>query len=147
MNIYEKARNVISKPYAQIQVGEQATLSKTITNEDVFEFARITGDVNPIHLDDEFAKKTFFKERIAHGMLTSGYISAILGTKLPGTNSVYLSQDLTFKAPVKIGDTITVIAEVIQKRDDKRLITLQTNVFNQENKKVVEGKATIMKRE
>jgi 3-hydroxybutyryl-CoA dehydratase len=88
-----------------------------------------------------------FKERIAHGMLVASCISTILGTKLPGKNTIYLSQNVAFKAPVKIGDRIRVIAEVIQKRDDKKIITLQTNVYNQFDKLVVEGTAAILKME
>ena len=90
-----------------------------ITDEDVINFAKLTGDVNPIHILDSFAKTTMFKERIAHGMLVSSFISTILGTKLPGKNTIYLSQNVSFRAPVKIGDTLRVVAEVIKKRDDK----------------------------
>lgn len=105
--------------YDEIQVGDQASLTKTITDEDVINFAKLTGDVNPIHILDSFAKTTMFKERIAHGMLVSSFISTILGTKLPGKNTIYLSQNVSFRAPVKIGDTLRVVAEVIKKRDDK----------------------------
>ncbi|MBL1704033.1 MaoC family dehydratase, partial [Klebsiella pneumoniae] len=92
-------------------------------------------------------KTTMFKERIAHGMLVSSFISTILGTKLPGKNTIYLSQNVSFRAPVKIGDTLRVVAEVIKKRDDKKIITLQTNIYNQSGDIVVEGTATILKKE
>ncbi|BAU29261.1 3-hydroxybutyryl-CoA dehydratase [Aneurinibacillus soli] len=147
MNIYEQSKNVVEKSYADIHVGDKAELVRTIEDQDIVAFAELTGDVNPIHLDDEFAKTTFFKGRIAHGMLTASYISTILGTQLPGTNTIYLSQNLKFKAPVKIGDTITVVAEVLEKRDDKKLIKLQTNVLNSNGKVVVEGEAMVMKME
>lgn len=147
MNIYEQSKNVVEKSYADIHVGDKAELVRTIEEKDIVAFAELTGDVNPIHLDDEFAKTTFFKGRIAHGMLTASYISTILGTQLPGTNTIYLSQNVRFKAPVKIGDTITVVAEVLEKRDDKKLIKLQTNVLNGAGKVVVEGDAMVMKME
>ncbi len=147
MDIYGKSKHVVERSYADIHIGDTAEVVKTITDEDIVAFAQLTGDVNPIHLDDEFAKKTFFKERIAHGMLTASFISAVLGTQLPGTNTIYLSQNLKFKAPVKIGDTITAVAEVIEKRDDKKLIKLRTNLVNQQQKIVVEGEAMVMKME
>lgn len=147
MNIYEKSKQVIERSYADIHIGDTSEIIKTITEEDIVAFATLTGDVNPIHLDEEFAKTTFFKGRIAHGMLTASFISTVLGTQLPGTNTIYLSQNLKFKAPVKIGDTITAMAEVIEKRDDRRLIKLRTNLINQEQKVVVEGEAMVMKME
>jgi 3-hydroxybutyryl-CoA dehydratase len=147
MSVYEKAKHVVEKSYADIYVGDKAEVVKTITEEDIVAFAELTGDVNPIHLNEEFAQKTFFKGRIVHGMLTASFISTVLGTQLPGTNTIYLSQNVKFKAPVKIGDTITAIAEVIEKRDDKKLIKLRTNIVNQDQKVVVEGEAMVMKME
>lgn len=147
MNPFQEAQNVPELRYDEIQVGDQASLTKTITDEDVINFAKLTGDVNPIHILDSFAKTTMFKERIAHGMLVSSFISTILGTKLPGKNTIYLSQNVSFRAPVKIGDTLRVVAEVIKKRDDKKIITLQTNIYNQSDDIVVEGTATILKKE
>ncbi|WP_027415495.1 MaoC family dehydratase [Aneurinibacillus terranovensis] len=147
MDLVEQSRHVVEKSYNEIHVGDKAQITRTIKNEDILTFARLTGDVNPIHIDDEFAKNTFFKERIAHGMLTASFISTILGTQLPGTNTIYLSQNVKFKAPVKIGDTITAIAEVIEKKDDKKIIRLQTNLVNQDQKVVVEGEAVVMKME
>lgn len=147
MNPFQEAQSVQELHYNEIQVGDQASLTKTITDEDIITFAKLTGDVNPIHILDSFAKTTIFKERIAHGMLVSSFISTILGTKLPGKNTIYLSQNVSFRAPVKIGDTLRVVAEVIKKRDDKKIITLQTNVYNQVNDIVVEGTATILKKE
>ncbi|GGE71069.1 MaoC family dehydratase [Priestia taiwanensis] len=145
MDILHKATLVQERKYEDIHVGDKALFSHTITNEDIQTFATLTGDVNPIHLLDDFAKDTIFKERIAHGMLVSSYISTILGTDLPGKNTIYLSQSVSFKAPVKINDTITVVVEVLTKRDDKKIVTLQTNVYNQHDTLVVEGTASIKK--
>lgn len=145
MSFIEQANKVCDVPYSQIQVGTKAVYTKTITNEDVLEFAKVTGDINPIHVDDEFAKTTMFKERIAHGLLTAGFISTLIGTKLPGKNTLYLSQDVKFKAPVKIGDTLTVVGEVIEKRDDKQILKMTTHIYNQFEKMVLEGTAVVMK--
>jgi 3-hydroxybutyryl-CoA dehydratase len=99
-----------------------------------------------MHIDQEYAKDTFFKGRIAHGMLTGSFISTVLGMKLPGPNSIYLSQTFRFTAPVKIGDTIKAAVEVLEKRDDKRMIKLKTQVWNQREELVVDGEAIVMKK-
>jgi 3-hydroxybutyryl-CoA dehydratase len=145
MDILHKATQVQERRYEDIHVGDKALFTHTITDEDIHSFATLTTDVNPIHLLDDFAKGTMFKERIAHGMLVASYISAVLGTDLPGKNTIYLAQNVSFKAPVKIKDTITVVVEVLTKRDDKKIVTLQTNVYNQHETLVVEGTATIKK--
>jgi 3-hydroxybutyryl-CoA dehydratase len=147
MDLIQRSKNVVEKLYNQIQIGDRAEVSKEITSDDILDFARLTGDVNPVHIDDEYARKTFFKERIAHGMLTASLISTVLGTQLPGKNTIYLSQNLKFKRPVKIGDVITACAEVIEKHDDKKIIKLKTNLLNQHGKEVVEGEAVVMKME
>jgi 3-hydroxybutyryl-CoA dehydratase len=131
--------------YEDIQVGDDASFAKTITESDILGFAGITGDFNPIHIDAEYAKESVFKERIAHGMLVSGLISAVLGTQLPGPNSIYLGQELKFTAPVKIGDTVTAVVTVTDKRDDKRIITLRTTVSNHRGEVVVDGSAVVKK--
>ncbi|MED4227103.1 MaoC family dehydratase [Neobacillus cucumis] len=133
--------------YEDIQIGDTATFSKTISEFDIYQFAGLTGDFNPMHIDADFAKKTFFKERIAHGLLSGSFISTVLGMKLPGPNTIYLSQNFKFIAPVKIGDTIKVIVEVMEKRDDKKLITLKTQVRNQREELVVDGEAVVMKKD
>ena len=92
--------------YEDIQIGDTATFSKTISEFDIYQFAGITGDFNPMHINEEFADTTIFEDRIAHGLLTGSFISTVLGMKLPGPNSIYLSQSFSFTAPVKIGDTI-----------------------------------------
>jgi 3-hydroxybutyryl-CoA dehydratase len=132
--------------YKDIQIGDIAYFSKTISDFDIFQFAGLTGDFNPIHIDDEYAKETPFKERIAHGLLTGSFISTVLGMKLPGPNSIYLSQNFKFIAPVKIGDTVKATVEVVEKRDDKKIITLKTQVLNQRQEMVVDGEAVIMKK-
>lgn len=132
--------------YENIELGDQATFSKTIAEIDIYQFAGITGDFNPMHMDAEFAKKTIFGERIAHGMLTASFISTVLGMKLPGPNTIYLSQSSRFLAPVKIGDTIKVIVEVVEKIDHKRQIRLRTTVVNQMGTIVVDGEALVMKK-
>src|SRR5690606_22098398 len=115
-----------------IQVGDIASRTVTITDTHIRMFAEASGDVNPVHLDEDYAKTTMFGKRIAHGMLTASLISAILGNDLPGNGSIYLEQTVKFKAPVFIDDTITAQVEVIAYREDKRITTLQTTCTNQD---------------
>lgn len=133
-------------PYEDLKIGDEASFSKTISESDIYHFAGITGDFNPLHVDQEFAKTTIFKERITHGILTAGFISTVIGMKLPGINTVYLSQNLNFLAPVKIGDTVTAQVTVIEKIDKKKIIRLQTIVKNQHDEVVINGEATVMKK-
>lgn len=126
------------------QVGEQASFTKTITEADVTTFAGLIGDFNPLHVDAEYARKSRFGRRVAHGMFTGGLISAVLGNKLPGPGAIYLSQQIEFLAPVYIGDTITAAVEVVSWRPDKRIITLKTDCYNQDEKQIVTGKAVLM---
>ena len=126
------------------QVGAQATLTRTITDEMVVAFADLVGDHNPVHLDEAFAATTRFGRRIAHGMLVAGLISSVIATDLPGPGSVYLSQTLRFKAPVYLGDTITVHVEVVKRREDKPIVTLRTICTNQDGKTVIEGEAVTL---
>src|SRR5215813_6461344 len=110
--------------FEDLSVGMQETFAKTVSSNDVVGFAELTGDRNPIHLSEHFAAKTAFGRRIAHGLYTASLISAVLGTRLPGPGAVYISQTLNFRAPVKIGDTVTVIvtvAEVIPEKSRARL--------------------------
>jgi 3-hydroxybutyryl-CoA dehydratase len=106
-------------------------------------FAGVSGDFNPAHVDEEYAKKTFFKTRIAHGMLSAGFISAVLAHKLPGPGTIYLRQELDFTAPVKIGDTITATAEVIDIDRENKQVTLKTVCTNQKDKVVINGTAVV----
>jgi len=136
---------VNDRPFEEIQVGDRASFTKTISEADIYGFAGITGDFNPVHVNEEYAKQSRFKKRIAHGMLSASLISTVLGTDLPGANTIYMSQEVKFTAPVYIGDTLTAIAEVVEKREDKRILTLKTTVVNQEGKTVVDGQAKAMK--
>jgi 3-hydroxybutyryl-CoA dehydratase len=133
-------------PFAALKVGDKASMSKTVTEFDVYTFAGVTGDFNPVHINKEFAKQTMFKERIAHGMLAAGFISAVLGTTLPGANTIYMGQELSFKAPVKIGDTVTATVEVIELIEAKNRVICRTTVTNQDGVLVVDGKATMLKK-
>ena len=132
--------------FAAIKIGDKASMSKTVTEYDVYTFAGVTGDFNPVHVDAEFAKTTMFQERIAHGILSAGFISAVLGTALPGKNTIYLGQELQFKAPVKFGDTITATVEVLEKIEEKKRLVFRTTVTNQAGVIVTDGKATVMKK-
>ena len=132
--------------FADIQIGDQASMSKTVTEYDIYTFAGLTGDFNPVHVNAESAKNSIFKERIAHGMLSAGFISTVLGTTLPGAGTIYLSQELAFKAPVKIGDTVTAVVEVTEKIAAKNRLLLKTTVTNQEGTLVIDGKAMVMKK-
>ena len=131
--------------YEDIKVGEEASLARTITEAHIVLYAGLTGDMNPIHVDAEQAAQSMFGERIAHGMLVAGLISTVLGSQLPGPNTIYLGQDLKFTAPVKIGDTITVVVTVTDKRDDKRIIKLRTTATNQRGEMVIDGGAVVKK--
>ena len=124
--------------------GAKATRTQTITDEMVRTFATLTGDSNPVHLDDEYAATTRFGKRIAHGMLAASLISAALANDLPGPGTVYLSQTLQFKAPVYLGDTVTAIIEVKSAREDKPIATLITTCINQDNVTVLEGEAVVL---
>ena len=124
-------------------IGDFAEVSKVITEEDVFLFAGITGDRNPMHTSREFAAKTKFGERIAHGMLTAGLISAVFGMKLPGPGCIYLSQTLQFMAPVKIGDEITARVEIVEVISERRL-RFRTQCFNQRSELVLDGEAVLV---
>ncbi len=125
------------------EVGQSAEMTKVITEGDILRFAEITGDRNPVHISEEFAAQTRFGERIAHGVLTAGLISAVIGMKLPGPGCLYVSQTLAFLAPVKIGDEITARAEVVEVISGKRL-KLRTLCMNQRGEVVLEGEAIIV---
>jgi acyl dehydratase len=125
-------------------IGQRASFAKTVTESDVTTFAGLIGDFNPIHVDAEYARKSRFGQRVAHGMFTGGLISAVLGNKLPGPGSIYLSQQIEFLAPVFIGDTITATVEVTSWRQDKRILTLKTDCYNQAQKQVVTGQAVLL---
>ena len=134
---------MIGKTIDKIKVGDSAKFSKTISESDVYLFAGVTGDFNPAHVDEEYAKKTYFKERIAHGMLTASFISTVIGTMLPGPGTIYMKQAVNFLAPVHIGDTITACAEISEIDMDKKKVLLKTFCTNQEGTTVVDGEALV----
>jgi 3-hydroxybutyryl-CoA dehydratase len=127
-----------------LKIGDTFTVQKEVTDELVRKFADVSGDYNPIHLDEEFAAKTRFGRRIAHGMLGASFISAVLGYKLSENKIVYLSQSLKFTAPVFIGDTVTAKAVVREIREDKPIVTIDTTCENQTGETVITGEARIM---
>ena len=126
-----------------LKVGMSAMFGKTVTDADIVGFAGVSGDTNPIHLHDGFARATRFGQRIAHGMLSASFISTVIGTKLPGPGSVYISQTLNFMAPVLIGETITAVATITGIDERRRRVTLKTQCLNGD-KVVVDGEATIL---
>ena len=128
----------------EFAIGERAEVSKTVTLKDIDQFAMITGDTNPIHLDEQYACSTRFGGRIAHGILGAGLISAVLGTRLPGPGAIYLNQSLRFKAPVRPGDQITASATVTEWNAEKGVVKLQTDVVNQDGATVISGEASLI---
>lgn len=132
------------KTISELKLGDKASFQKTITETDVYMYAGITGDLNPAHINEEYAKDTMFKGRIAHGMLTAGLVSAVLGMKLPGPGTIYLKQNLKFTAPVRIGDTIKAEVEVSEMIVEKNRIKLRTTCTNQNGDVVLDGEATVM---
>jgi len=132
------------KTIDEIQIGDFAEHTKTIAESDVYLFAGITGDMNPAHTNAVEAAKGMFKERIAHGMLSAGLVSAVLGMYLPGPGTIYMLQTLKFTAPVKFGDTITAKAEVLTRDERRNRITLRTTCTNQDGKIVLDGEALVM---
>jgi len=128
------------------RVGESASLTRTITEDDIVAFARLTGDTNPLHLDETYARTTRFGRRIAQGLLTAGLISALLGTELPGPGAIYLEQSLKFVEPVYLGDTVTATVEVTAYREDKGVVSLRTECVNQHGEQVISGEAVLLVR-
>jgi 3-hydroxybutyryl-CoA dehydratase len=129
--------------FEDLSVGQEASLSNTVSEADIVAFADISGDRNPVHLDADYATTTMFKERIAHGMLSAAYISAVFGMELPGPGAIYMSQTLKFKAPVKIGDTVVTTVKVTELVPEKRRARFEC-VCTVDDKPVVEGEAMLM---
>jgi len=127
------------KSIHELKIGDSAQISKTITEGDIELYARATGDFNPIHLDQAYAEKTMFKGRIAHGILSLGLLTNVLGNILPGHGTIYLSQEIRFLAPVRIGDTLTARVEVIELIPEKNRAKFKTTCINQEGKEVADG--------
>jgi 3-hydroxybutyryl-CoA dehydratase len=124
--------------------GQRATFTKTITEADISTFAGLTGDFNPIHVDAEYARRARFGQRVAHGMLTAGLISTVLGMRLPGPGGIFVSQTLRFRRPVRIGDTITAVAEVTGYEPARRVLNLHTTCLNQQGEPVIDGDAVLL---
>ena len=131
------------KSIKELEVCDHAEFAKTISEADIYLFAGVSGDFNPAHVNEEYAKNTFFKTRIAHGMLTASFISTTIGTKLPGPGTVYLDQRLKFLAPVRIGDTITARVEVVEIMAEKNKVRLNTTCVNQDGVTVLDGEAVV----
>ena len=129
--------------FEDLEEGMEDAFAKTITDADVITFAGISGDTNPIHLNHEFASETMFECQIVHGMLTASFISTVIGTKLPGPGCIYVSQDLRFKAPVKVGDTVTATCTVTRIIPEKRMIEMET-ICSVGGRPVLDGRATIL---
>lgn len=127
-----------------LEIGASAQVTKIVTSEDIIAFSKVSTDVNPIHVDDDYAKKTRFGERIAHGILSASFISAVIGNKLPGPGAIYLSQSLNFKAPVMIGDTITATGTVTSQKGNKPIFVIKTVCTNQHDVVVTDGEAVVM---
>lgn len=137
---------MVGKTVSEIKVGDSSEFTKTIGESDVYLFAGITGDLNPFHVNEEYSKNTFFKGRIAHGMLLAGFISTVVGCQLPGPGAIYVKQDLKFLAPARIGDTITAKATAVEVDEEKNRVILQTTCTNQEGTVVLDGQAMVSPR-
>lgn len=129
--------------YEQLEIGQRAAFSKTLSEADISHFVAITGDVNPLHVDREFARETFFRSRIAHGVLAGSLISTVIGTRLPGAGAIYRSQSFEFHRPARIGDTLTAWVEIEAVDADAEAIDLLTGVDNQRGERVVSGRAEV----
>lgn len=129
--------------YEELNEGDTATFTRTLSEDELVLFAAVSGDVNPVHLDPEFAAQSMFKERIAHGMWSGSLISAALATVMPGPGTIYLEQNLAFKRPVKLDDTLTVNLRVLSKEPRNR-VRIECDVRNQNNQQVVTGEAKVI---
>ena len=125
--------------FDELKVGQKASFAKTITETDVYLFAGISGDINPAHLNEEYAKGTFFKTRIAHGLISAGLVSGVLGNIMPGHGTIWMNQNLNFLAPVHFGDTITATVEITEKLEEKKRIKIKAVCTNQNGVVVLEG--------
>ena len=129
--------------YSSISIGDKAELTHTICQSDIDQFVELTGDDNKLHVDEQFVSTTSFKKPVAHGMLGASFISTLIGTKLPGDGALWFSQSLEFILPVRVGDTIKIVAEVLKKIDRSKTIELKTDIFNQNKQKVTAGLAKV----
>lgn len=129
--------------FEDLNEGMSESISHTVTEEDVVKFAEVTGDTNPVHLNEDYAKTTMFKGRIAHGMFGAGLLSAVFGTKMPGPGAIYVNQNLKFRGPVKLGDTVTATVTITSKDAEKKFVNFET-VCTVDDKPVIKGDATLM---
>jgi 3-hydroxybutyryl-CoA dehydratase len=134
---------MIGKTIDGLKMGDSASFSKTIAESDVYLYAGVTGDLNPAHINEEYAKKTFFKTRIVHGMLLGGLISTVFSSKLPGPGTIYIRQELNFLAPVLMGNTVTATVEVFEIDMEKNRVKMKTICKNQDGVTVVDGEALV----
>ncbi len=134
---------MLGKTIKDLTINDHAEFAKTVSETDIYLYAGISGDFNPAHTNEEYAKNTFFKTRIAHGMLSAGFISTVIAMKLPGPGTIYLDQTLKFLAPVRIGDTITARVRVSEILAEKNKVRLETTCTNQNGIKVIEGEAIV----
>jgi 3-hydroxybutyryl-CoA dehydratase len=130
--------------FEDLELGMEATFQKLVTEADINGFAEITGDKNPVHLDHDYAAKSMFKQRIAHGMLTASYISAVFGMEMPGPGVIYVSQTLNFRAPVMIGETVTAKVRVVELFPAKRRARFECTCTSDAGKVVLEGEAMLL---
>lgn len=136
--------NTKGKTIEELKIGDKAYFTKTVSEADVYNYIGVSGDFNPAHINEEYSKQTTFKTRIAHGMISAGFISAVLGTQLPGPGTIYLSQELHFLHPVRFGDTITAICTVEELIPEKNRVILETVCVNQNDDIVIEGHALVL---
>lgn len=134
----------MSYTISDMYIGQKASFEKTITESDILLFSGISGDINPVHINDKVAKESIFGKRVAHGVLVSALSSAVLGMKLPGEGTIYLSQENRFRRPVYIGDTVKATCEVIELNQEKNIVKLSTTTTNQNDEVVIEGIAVVM---
>ncbi|MGQ4911530.1 MAG: MaoC family dehydratase [Candidatus Thorarchaeota archaeon] len=129
--------------YSDLRIGQSAEVVHTITESDIQTFGDLSGDYNPLHFDEEWASKTIFEGRIAHGLLTATFLSTAIGMKLPGPGAIYMSQSMKFLGPVRIGDTIVARVEIVSMNDERRRVTLRTTCTNQNGEIVLDGEALV----
>ncbi len=133
-----------STSFDDLEIGSQGTFTKTLTDRDIALFGDTSGDINPMHFDEEYASSTIFKGRVAHGIWSAGLISTCIGTVMPGPGSIYMGQELAFKLPVRIGDTLTASVTVKEKNERRKFVVIDCQVRNQHGKVVVSGDAKVM---
>jgi 3-hydroxybutyryl-CoA dehydratase len=134
---------MLGKTIDELKINDFAEFTKTVSESDIYLYAGVTGDLNPAHINEVYAQQTFFKTRIAHGMLVAGFISTVLGTRLPGPGTVFVRQELNFLAPVRIGDTITTRAQVSEILAEKKQVRLKVSCTNQDGKVVLDGESLV----